>query len=140
MTASRASVRICAVVSTASAVLASRPPMSANGRSSMPCSLNHALPSTQAFCDLVILCPATSTVRVMSSQTQPQNVQVASATVRMVSSLIVLSSLGLLRPHYLDFDLQILGKRHPGPRGVAGHQLAGGRSVGHEEQTRRQVL
>src|SRR4051794_33425542 len=51
----------------------------ATGRSSTWWLRNQALPSTQAFLALVILWP--STVSSMSSQTQPQKVQVALLTI-----------------------------------------------------------
>src|SRR5262249_32766614 len=49
-----------------------------------------ALPSTQAFFAFVIVCP--STVNSMSSQTQPQNVQVALLTIFSSVVAIVNSS------------------------------------------------
>src|SRR5262247_4827012 len=138
MTGKRALARICAASSIASSVLASRPATSANVRFSTPCSLNHARPRTQAFSALVILFAATSTVRCMSSQTQPQNVHVASLTMRVLS---------LMRPSFsfslgdgLDLNLDVLGDRHAAPRGVACHQATGQGAVGDEQQPRGQLL
>src|SRR5438067_1948712 len=65
--------------STASWRLAGWPSTRATGRSSTWWLRNHALPSTQAFLALVMRWP--STVNSMSSQTQPQKVQVALLTI-----------------------------------------------------------
>src|SRR6266436_1828756 len=126
-----------AAASIASSVLASRPSISAWGRCSMPCSLNQARPSTHAFSAFTILCVSSSTVRCMSSQTQPQNVQVALRTTR------VLALMAMLLPRSgdrLDLHLDILRQGHAAARGVAVHQGARQRAVGDEQKPRRQVL
>src|SRR5262249_55353787 len=64
--------------STASSSVAGLPSIRATGRSSTWWLRNQALPSTQAFFALVMWSP--STVSSMSSQTQPQKVQVALET------------------------------------------------------------
>src|SRR5437660_7939207 len=64
--------------STASSSEAGLPSIRATGRSSTWWLRNQALPSTQAFLALVMWSP--STVSSMSSQTQPQKVQVAFST------------------------------------------------------------
>src|SRR5215470_14050963 len=112
--------------------------MTANGRFSMPCSLNHARPRTQAFSALVILFAATSTVRCMSSHTHPQNVHVASLTMRVLSLMrpSFSSSLG----YRLDLNLDVLGDRHAAPRRVARHQPTGQRALGDEQQPGGQLL
>ena len=83
MMGSRARARIWAAASTASAVVAGLPSIRAGGLSSMVCSANQARPRVQAFLALVMRLASRSTVRSMSSQTQPQKVQVACSTTRM---------------------------------------------------------
>src|SRR5512134_726087 len=122
----------------ASSVVVSRPSTMANGRSSMPCSLNQARPRTQAFSALVILCSSRSTVRFMSSHTQPQKVQVASFTMRILS-LMARPPRGSIRDS-LHLDIEVLGEGHAAAGGVPGHQGAGQGSIGDEQEPRGQVL
>src|SRR5436305_10930258 len=75
----RAPARMRAARSTASSSDGGLPSIRATGRSSTVWLRNQALPRTQAFLALVILWP--STVSSMSSQTQPQKVQVALLTI-----------------------------------------------------------
>src|SRR5918912_1792955 len=95
--------------STASSSVAGRPSTRATGRSSTWWFRNQALPRTQAFLALVILWP--STVSSMSSQTQPQKVQVAFATIfSSVEAIGVLSGLDRL----LQLHVEALAVRHSG--------------------------
>src|SRR5438093_13174872 len=85
-----------------SPIFAGRPATIATGRSSTWWLRNQALPSTQAFLALVILWP--STVSSMSSQTQPQKVQVALLT--------IFSSVADIGPGSLTFRGECSGLLH----------------------------
>src|SRR5262245_58269348 len=82
--------------STASSSVAGWPSTKATGRSSTWWLRNQALPSTQAFLALVMW--LSSTVSSISSQTQPQKVQVALETTlsSVISSFLSATSLLLL--------------------------------------------
>src|SRR5947209_3362313 len=96
--------------SMASSSVAGRPSMRATGRSSTWWLRNHALPRTQAFLALVMRWP--STVNSMSSQTQPQKVQVALGTIFNSAINVLLANLLqlLAEPNAGD---DFLSGRHP---------------------------
>src|SRR5206468_11346020 len=78
--------------------------MVATGRSSTWWLRNHALPRTQAFFALVMW--LFSTVSSMSSQTQPQKVQVAFGTT--FSSVVIYFSRGGGIPSFLQIDFTVV--------------------------------
>src|SRR5215831_9507869 len=116
----------------ASSSVAGLPAMVATGRSSTWWLRNHALPRTQAFLALVMWLP--STVNSMSSQTQPQKVQVALLTI--FSSVPPMRVLRSTKP--LQFHVDPLAVRHPRPMRIAAHEPARRIAVGKEQQPRRQ--
>src|SRR5262245_35166587 len=93
--------------------------MVATGRSSTWWLRNHALPSTQAFFALVILW--FSTVSSMSSQTQPQKVQVALLTTFSSVPLLLMRQLSAEKDPLMDNHTP--GFRSllaPSPRAISG--------------------
>src|SRR5436309_1284111 len=124
-----------AAASTPSSRLAGLPRTNTAGRSSMWWLRNHALPSTQAFFALVMWFP--STVRSMSSQTQPQKVQVASVTT--FSSVVAIVGSVSRSGELLDGDVHALTGGHAGAVGVAAHQPARLVAVGEEQHAGRLV-
>ena len=93
-----------------------------------------------------------STLSVMSSQTQPQNVQVASSTILSVLLGLAQShrthrsvdsiSTVCIRTHHVDFlqhDVQSLARRNAGAVRVGPHQPAGEVAIGDEKEAGRNM-